>query len=660
MVHGNLSPRTIFVTPAGQWKLGGFGFLQKQRTAVGMRMQCNRLEGVYPQEVVPRYPPPPSLYHCAPELLQAPHVYNEKADIWSFGALAFEVYSQGSFVAGGGSEARDRRRLSDWHTAVVHAAQDAHTRGLDKVPQLLRHVVGRALQVMPTQRPGAREVLECAFFKQEGPLRTVIRVEGLLELADLRLQTQELTSLQTPIQELPLRLQREMVLPKIAQLSRAPELAPYCLPLLVSIARAIPREDFAILMSANLGALLRPPSGGRPVPPQLGLQIARHLSALASVGDGTFVESHVLGALGFLLESSTPQVVIAALKELVPTVNALRVHLPVRRVESVIVSGLGRVQKRVAGPPSAQGAGAAAAAHSSQQEQQQLLTSVRVHALVAVTGLLRQDAISHEMLSGSVFPLVQTCVKADRSAGVLMAAVGVLESCTKTAQTSQLGRNILPMVSSLSCEPTLSLDQFMKVSQVAKLLLEDLTRRRREELGFSRKSKVATTDSFDGEDAIAAATAVGESFTLSLPHADTSFPSPAARSSFFVASDPSEPPATSSVSSVPLAPLAPPQRQQQLQQITAASEGPTTFKPQGMSTPLVPQQQHNNQEQFQQQQGNNALGTLKPFAMAYNAPGVQAASVPLEPQQASPFAMPMKPQGRPPADSAADPFDFLS
>jgi len=425
MVHGNVSPQTIFITPAGQWKLGGFSFMQKSTSAAGVRFTCDRLRDMMPQEIVPRFPPPPSLYHCAPEMMQPPHVYNEKADLWALGALAFEMYLDSPIVATGGSEARERRRLSDWHAAACQASDSVSgtmPTDSEKIPHLLRPTLVRTLQVNVHQRPSAREFIDSAYFHQDGPMRTMIRVEGLLELADPQLQSQELTALQVPIVELPSRLQREMVLPIIAQLSRAPDLAPYCFPLMLAIARKLSQDEFRQCLSADLGAMMKPDS--KILTGQMRLQIARHLSALVSVGDSSFVESHVLGALGYSLEWTNPQVVTAALKELVPAVTGLRVHLPIRRVETVVTSALGRLEKC-----------------AGQKEQH---SSVRVHGLVALSGLLENDVISHEMLASSVFPLVQTCIKVDRSAGVIMAATGVLELCAKVAHAVQLGRNIPP------------------------------------------------------------------------------------------------------------------------------------------------------------------------------------------------------------------------
>ncbi|KAK4534838.1 hypothetical protein CDCA_CDCA03G0863 [Cyanidium caldarium] len=87
-VHARLSPATVFVTPGGDWKLGGLELLTEQR-------HLDRLQSGLSLQMDPYLPPEATRGHW--QALQSAPVH--ALDAWAFGCLLYEVFSGGKYAA---------------------------------------------------------------------------------------------------------------------------------------------------------------------------------------------------------------------------------------------------------------------------------------------------------------------------------------------------------------------------------------------------------------------------------------------------------------------------------------------------------------------------------------------------------------------------------
>jgi len=468
MVHGNVSPETIFVTPSGHWKLGGFAFLkkglyeQKQHVFV-----CESFLSLHLREVVPRHPASPNLFCAAPELKLPPNHFNSKGDIWAFGAVIFQIFSQMTLIPGGG-EATQIRTIGEWHSLTLQAIEPGGNlmRGIDHVPHLLRDTLKTMLQRDPSSRPSIPEFLSSPFFAQSGPLQTVMRFGNVPEIADSQRQAKELSALAGPLQALPGKVQRDFILPIVLGLSNtSPSLRPFCLPLALLVAQKLSQEDFRKFLAPGLASWMR--CNHRDQTEQFTIQLARHMTVLTKISDGSFVENHVLSVIGWCLESKLPNVLNITFSELGSTMNGMRIHFSISRVETIVTSTVLPRMRRVF--------------------QDTISSEVRANALKSLTELLRSKLVQKEQIGNAVFPALRDCIKADRSSTVIMACIDALTASSELADTVQIARTIVPMAASLSCEGSIDRTQFQEIISGVNALVENIRERRLKEFGVSEQ-----------------------------------------------------------------------------------------------------------------------------------------------------------------------------
>ena len=91
-VHGDLTPRSIYVTSGGTWKLGGLGF----SIPVGYGEQINcpyfTTAGTSQAARSTLFTYVPNLCYAAPELTKEPFKYDTSADMFSLGLIAMECF----------------------------------------------------------------------------------------------------------------------------------------------------------------------------------------------------------------------------------------------------------------------------------------------------------------------------------------------------------------------------------------------------------------------------------------------------------------------------------------------------------------------------------------------------------------------------------------
>jgi len=130
LVHGSLSPASVFVTPSGDWKLGGFETIQP-KDSVGNLRECIELQPV-------QYRPPEVVRGMWSSLSNAP-VHG--IDAWALGCLIYAVHA-GSFDS------------------------PEELRNIDKLPQGLHPFYQQLLGSNPESRARCSDLPEFDYFKK--------------------------------------------------------------------------------------------------------------------------------------------------------------------------------------------------------------------------------------------------------------------------------------------------------------------------------------------------------------------------------------------------------------------------------------------------------------------------------------------------------------
>jgi len=238
-----VTPRDIYLTPGGTWKLGGFGFACASPPGGAAPCEYFKAGGE-----VPRFPPAPDLRYAAPELTGAggalAYRASPAADAFALGCVAYELFA-GARDDGSAEPLLDVRDNS----AATHAYRCAHALhgpggklapggpALARVPESLRAALSGLLAADPRARLDPSAFLQGPFFTT-GPIRTLRVVERMLELEHAK-QAEILAQLPPMLAPFPPRILRDMVLPPLTQVSRNPALAPFVLPSLLTVAEKL-------------------------------------------------------------------------------------------------------------------------------------------------------------------------------------------------------------------------------------------------------------------------------------------------------------------------------------------------------------------------------------------------------------------------------------
>lgn len=213
--HGLFGPAAIFVTPRGDYRLGGFELARKGAEA-GVSLSAVRRCG----PGVSRWPEPPSS-------LEASGMPSIAFDLW--GATLLEAYVFGT--------ARSSARGSDFHPDMARAAND--------VPKELRKSFSEL------QAPGAlkgkspvAELIALPFF-QDHPAVSIMLFLSSLHIKSAEEKEQFFESLPAALDGVPRIVQTKQVLPELLQAQKFPgQEGAHVLPSILKIAARLDSAEF--------------------------------------------------------------------------------------------------------------------------------------------------------------------------------------------------------------------------------------------------------------------------------------------------------------------------------------------------------------------------------------------------------------------------------
>ncbi|TMW57020.1 hypothetical protein Poli38472_002945 [Pythium oligandrum] len=424
-VHLNIGPQSIFITPKGEWKLGGMGFCRVVEPGQMSRSEyysidmstgvknptTGRLEGSWE----------PPLEYCAPEIVTEPRQFNSSADMFSLGLLVFELFVPPRADGGRNPvlDVRDGNKMT--HSYKVNSMHPITFPS--SVPTSLQNTIRSLLAVQPSQRPEARAFLASQFF-DSGPIKTLRTLQSLVE-QDPAAQAKFLNSLGEEIEGFSTRVLRDMVIPGLQSVVINKAVAPFVITPLLKIVAKVDKITFNNSIAPMMIPLLNITE-----PVQCMLMFVSELEVLVPKAEDGYIRDHIVPMLCRALDSTVPEILDTVLNKIVDQASLFEYRI----LKQVI---LPRVNKLILQPPQ---------------------MSVRVNALLWLAKSFH--VFDKDLLIESVLPTLAQTIQADKSPAVLMCILGCYDNLGKHLGPEFIAKLIIPAVAPLLWETALNNSQF--------------------------------------------------------------------------------------------------------------------------------------------------------------------------------------------------------
>lgn len=454
-VHLSVNPGSIFITPKGEWKLGGMGFCrvvepgQTSRSeyysfdaSTGVRNPATgTIEGSWE----------PPLEYCAPELVTEPRQFDSKADMFSLGLLVYELFVP--------ARADGRRNpVLDVHDGnkMTHGykVQSLHPIAFpNSVPTAFQNTIRSLLSLEPAKRPEARAFLASPFF-DSGPVKTLRSLQSLVE-QEPAAQAKFLTALPDAIDGFSPRVLRDMVLPGLQSVVINKAVAPFVITPLLKIVAKVDKQTFSYSIAAMMVPLLAITE-----PVQCMLMFVSELETLIPKAEDGYIRDHVVPMLCRALDSTVPEILDTVLNKIVDQASLFEYRI----LKQVI---LPRVNKLILTPPQ---------------------PSVRINALLWLAKSFH--VFDKDLLIESVLPTLQQTLQEDKTPAACMCILGCYDNLGKHLGPEFIAKLIIPAVAPLLWELTLNNSQFDMVCEKMQHMLKAVINDR--DKSFTSQSSVST------------------------------------------------------------------------------------------------------------------------------------------------------------------------
>lgn len=461
-VHLNLGPHSIFITPKGEWKLGGMGFCRVVEPGQPSRSEyyatdastgainatTGRIEGAWE----------PPLEYCAPELVTEPRQFTSSADMFSLGLLLFELFVPPRADGGRNPvlDVRDGNKMT--HAYKVNSMHPITFP--PSVPVSLHNTIRSLLAVQATQRPEARTFLASQFF-DSGPVKTLRTLQSLVE-QDPASQAKFLNGLTEEIDGFSPRVLRDMVIPGLQAVVINKAVAPFVITPLLKIVAKVDKITFSHHIAHMMTPLLAITE-----PVQCMLMFVSDLEVLVPKAEDGYIRDHIVPMLCRALDSTVPEILDTVLNKIVDQASLFEYRI----LKQVI---LPRVNKLILAPPQ---------------------MSVRVNALLWLAKSFH--VFDKDLLVESVLPTLAQTLQTDKSPAVLMCVLGCYDNLGKHLGSEFIAKLIIPAVAPLLWEPLLNNSQFdmvcEKIQDMLKAVISERDKMFTAENSVKSVSTAATT-----------------------------------------------------------------------------------------------------------------------------------------------------------------------
>ncbi|KAF1784199.1 Armadillo-type fold [Phytophthora cactorum] len=430
-------PSSIFITPKGEWKLGGMGFcrvVEPGQTSRSEYYSFDASTGVRnPTTGAIEGSWEPPLEYCAPELVTEPRQFDSKADMFSLGLLVYELFVPPR-ADGGRNPVLDSLHPISFPTSV---------------PTALQNTIRSLLSLEPAKRPEARAFLASPFF-DSGPIKTLRSLQSLVE-QEPAAQAKFLTTLPDAIDGFSPRVLRDMVLPGLQSVVINKAVAPFVITPLLKIVAKVDKQTFSYSIAPMMVPLL---AISEPV--QCMLMFVSELETLIPKAEDGYIRDHIVPMLCRALDSTVP--------EILDTVSTRLWTKPYRILKQVI---LPRVNKLILTPPQ---------------------PSVRINALLWLAKSFH--VFDKDLLIESVLPTLQQTLHEDKTPAACMCILGCYDNLGKHLGPEFTAKLIIPAVAPLLWEQTLNNSQFDMVCEKIQDMLKAVISER--DKSFTSQSSVSS------------------------------------------------------------------------------------------------------------------------------------------------------------------------
>ncbi|KAH9091922.1 hypothetical protein Ae201684P_011463 [Aphanomyces euteiches] len=454
-VHLNLNPASVFITPKGEWKLGGFGFcrvVEPGQTSRSEYYAGGAAEPLKKGMTLLNYEP--QLEYCAPELVTEPRTFNSSADMFSLGLLVLELFSP---PKADGSHEPALGFLEGKVMTHGYKTQSLHPMTFNSlVPVTLHNTIRSLLSLTPSGRPEARAFLSSPFF-DSGLVKTLRTLQTLVE-QDPASQAKFLQALPDLLTGFSPRVLRDMVLPGLQSVVINPPVAPFVITPLLKIVSMVDKTTFSRSIAPMLIPLLQITE-----PVQCMLMFVSNLETLIPKAEDGYIRDHIVPMLCRSLDSTVPEILDTVLNKIVDQASLFEYRI----LKQVI---LPRVTRLILDPPQ---------------------LSVRVNALLWLAKSFH--VFDKDLLIDSVLPCLAECLVKDKTPAVCMCILGCYDNLGKHLGPEYMAKLILPAVTPLLWEKNLNGTQFDMVCERVNAMLKEIIAER--EKAFMAEGGLASQSS---------------------------------------------------------------------------------------------------------------------------------------------------------------------
>lgn len=233
LIHCDINPQNIWLAHDGTWKVGGMGFSCVADTKCRWLLDCGPVNRQ-------RYCAIPNWDYAAPEFTKNGGTASAASDLWSIGAIIWELFTLGSTSDGRITKLVD---VSDG-CASTHKeeVEDMGRVEVDKIPKELQATVHKYLSASAKSRGSLSLLQTCPLFSS-GHVFTMKRLYSIMQMNEKE-QREFLSELKTLIFPFPTHLLVSMVLPRLIEIANVSTFGPYVLPPLLFTCQYIDKVVF--------------------------------------------------------------------------------------------------------------------------------------------------------------------------------------------------------------------------------------------------------------------------------------------------------------------------------------------------------------------------------------------------------------------------------
>ncbi|KAL1947967.1 hypothetical protein VTO73DRAFT_13691 [Trametes versicolor] len=445
IVHSNITPESVVINSAGDWKLSGLGLTIPLSKPDGgpTRWEFPTFDGralTYTQR---------SFDYMAPEYA-LDEVLDPASDMYSLGCLIYAVHCKGN------PPFKNHGSLSSLR---VNAGKPLT--GMERLEQDLRALLNALISRQPHSRPSPSDLPLHPFFSS-----LVVSTLNFLDRSNFAAKTREekisfMKGLTSVLDKFSEGLRTRKILPSLLEEMKDTHLLPYILPNIFAISQILSSTQFAALVLPSLKPLFAIKE-----PPQNMLTLLDNLQMLQDKTEKPVFREHVLPLVYNALESEHAIVQERALK----AVPSLCESIDYAEVQGVLFPRVALVFTKTR------------------------VLSVKVATLETFFSMVK--TLDQSSLTQKLVPLLSKI--RTKEPAVTMATLNVQEAMGMKVDREAVATLVLPQLWAMSMGPLLTVSQFKRFMEVIKKLGDRVEREHDQYLRDSQRVEDRSGSTMNG------------------------------------------------------------------------------------------------------------------------------------------------------------------